>query len=189
MPARTSLLLAAGLLAACRPQSPTPPAPAAPAVAPPAAPAPSPAPSPADELDRMDARAPVPLLPMMANHQKQNMRGHLGAVEQVIGGLAAKDFAQVETAAGQLGLSPEMEQMCQHMGMGAPGFTDRALEFHKSADAIVGAARAKDEAKALAALDVTLKACTGCHEAYKQRVVDEAGWRAATSGAPPHHPQ
>lgn len=31
-------------------------------------------------LDGMDTRAPVPLLPMMANHQKQNMRAHLQAV-------------------------------------------------------------------------------------------------------------
>ena len=31
-------------------------------------------------LEEMDTRVAVPLLPMMANHQKQNMRDHLLAV-------------------------------------------------------------------------------------------------------------
>jgi DNA-binding MarR family transcriptional regulator len=39
-------------------------------------------------LDRMDTRAPVPLLPMMANHQKQNMRDHLVAVQEIVAALA-----------------------------------------------------------------------------------------------------
>lgn len=128
-------------------------------------------------LDQLDTRAPVPLLPMMARHQKENMRAHLGAVEQIVGAVAHGDFAAVEQGATVLGLSPEMEQMCNHMGIGAPGFTDRALAFHKSADAIGAAAREKDQAKVLAALDLTLQACTGCHETYKQRVVDEAEWQ------------
>jgi hypothetical protein len=158
---RTALI---GLAAVCLFGCPKP------AVAPPP-------PSPQQQLDRLDARAPVPLLPMMARHQKENMRAHLGAVEQIVGGVAANDFAAVEQGAATLGLSPEMEQMCHHMGIGAPGFTDRALAFHKSAEAIAEAARAKDQAKVLAALDVTLKGCTGCHETYKQKVVDDAEWQ------------
>ncbi len=163
--------LATAWLGAC-------PKPAAPPSPPPPA-----APGPHQQLDQLDARAPVPLLPMMANHQKLNMRAHLGAVEQIVGGAAANDFAAVEQGASTLGLSPEMEQMCHHMGLGAPGFTERALAFHKSADAIAEAARAKDQAKVLAALDVTLKSCTGCHETYKQRLVDDAEWQKIASAS------
>ena len=42
-------------------------------------------PSAAALLDSMDTRVPVPLLPMMANHQKQNMRDHLHAVQEIVG--------------------------------------------------------------------------------------------------------
>jgi hypothetical protein len=43
----------------------------------------------------MDQRAALPLLPMMANHQKQNMRDHLLAVQQIVAALASDDFVQV----------------------------------------------------------------------------------------------
>ena len=49
-------------------------------------------PSAPAKLDRLDMRAPVPLSPMMANHQKQNMREHLVAVQKIIAGVAANDF-------------------------------------------------------------------------------------------------
>ena len=35
-------------------------------------------------LDQLDRRARVPLLPMMAHHQKQNMRDHLLVVLEVV---------------------------------------------------------------------------------------------------------
>ena len=56
-------------------------------------------------LDSMDQRAPVPLLPMMAEHQKRNMRDHLIAVQEIVTALAAGDFAAVEqSAAGRTGV-------------------------------------------------------------------------------------
>jgi hypothetical protein len=125
----------------------------------------------------LDTRTPVPLLPMMANHQKQNMRDHLLAVQEIVAGAAVGDFAAVERASARIGYSEQMGRMCTHMGAGAPGFTERALEFHHTADGIAAAAREQDQPKVLQALGATLARCTGCHAEYKQRVVDEATWK------------
>lgn len=168
------------LVAACREAAPPPP-PAAPAPAVPAAPAPT----PAEALDGLDARKPVPLLAMMANHQKQNMREHLVAVQEIVSALAANDFAAVEKAAAKVGFSEQMGMMCNHMGAGAPGFSEQALQFHHTADGIGEAARKKDAAGVLKALDATLQTCTACHETWKQRVVSDAQWKAATGTAAP----
>ena len=91
-------------------------------------------------LDSMDTRVPVPLLPMMANHQKQNMRDHLRAVQEIVAAVGASDFDAVTRAAARIGYSEQMGQMCNHMGAGAPGFTDQALRFHHTADKIGAAA-------------------------------------------------
>lgn len=81
--------------------------------------------------------------------------------------------------------------MRTHMGAGAHGFTDMALEFHRTADTITEAARQKDKDAVVSALGRTLTKCTGCHAAYTQHVVDDAGWEAATKGQQlaPHQPK
>lgn len=141
--------------------------------------------SPQKALDALDRRTPVPLLPMMANHQKQNMRDHLVVVQQIVAGVAQGDFVSVEKAALRIAMSGETEQMCRHMGMGAPGFTEAALQFHLDADKLTEAARKKDGKQVLARLSETLVQCTSCHETFKQRVVDGAEWSEATGAAPP----
>src|SRR5690606_17695123 len=118
-------------------------------------------------LDALDDRAPVPLLPMMALHQKRNMQDHLLAVQEVVGALARDDHAAAAAAARRLGTSDEMIRQCNHMGSGAPGFTERAVAFHRTADEIGAAAEAGDTAAVLAALERTLGTCTGCHATYK----------------------
>ena len=127
-------------------------------------------------LDRMDQRTPVPLLPMMAAHQKQNMREHLEAVQKISAALAIGDFAAVKLAAEQLGSSQQMTRMCEHMGAHAPGFTEIALSFHKAADTIAESAVRQDRDAVLTAMTRTLAACTSCHSNYKQQVVDDATW-------------
>ncbi|HEX2875179.1 MAG TPA: cytochrome c [Polyangiaceae bacterium] len=122
-------------------------------------------------LDRLDERRPVPLLPMMAQHQKQNMREHLEAVQEVVAAAATGEFDKVAVAGKRLGYSEQMGRMCEHMGAGAPGFTEQALGFHHTADAIVTAAEQRDGAAVLAALAKTLRACTSCHSTYKQQLV------------------
>lgn len=132
----------------------------------------TPAATPAiDELDRLDRRAPVPLLAMMANHQKQNMREHLVAVQEIVAAAAASDFSAVESAARRIGYSEQMGRMCNHMGAAAPGFSERALAFHHTADTIASAARQRDLPGVLRALGETLSSCTSCHAAFKQQVV------------------
>src|SRR5687768_9991214 len=99
---------------------------------------------PVQPLDNLDSRQPVPLLPRMANHQKQNMRGHLEAVQGIIFGLAQNDFNSIEKAAQSMGLTNETKQMCEMMGAGAKGFSERAIDFHQSADQIAGFAKKRD---------------------------------------------
>lgn len=145
------------------------------------------APSPWAALSAMDPRRPVPLLPMMASHQKQNMRDHLLAVQEIVSALATEDYPAVERAAGRIGYSEHMGQMCTHMGAGAPGFTQQALGFHRTADRIAAAARERSRERVLTELGATLQTCTSCHAAWRQEVVDEATWRAQTASAPPTH--
>jgi len=132
-------------------------------------------------LEQMDTRVAVPLLPMMANHQKQNMRDHLLAVQEIVLAAGREDFAGIARAASRLAFSPQMGQMCTHMGAGAKGFTEQALAFHHTADSIGIAARQQDRGAVMKALGATLQACTGCHETFRQRVVDEATWSHLTS--------
>ncbi len=137
------------------------------------------------EFHEMDGRKPVPLTPMMANHQRQNMRDHLVAIEQIVGAAAQKDFDGIEKAAEKIGSSPEMAQMCNHMGAGADGFTELALGFHETADGIIEAAEGEDYDGVMSALGDTINTCTSCHAQYKQKIVTEEVWAQKTGmGAP-----
>jgi hypothetical protein len=127
-------------------------------------------------LEDLDRRTAVPLLPMMANHQRENMRDHLVAVQEIISATSTGDFAAVERTSKRIGYSEQMGRMCSHMGLGAPGFTERAIAFHRTADTITAAARQRDHAGVLTALGATLATCTGCHAEFRQQVVDEATW-------------
>jgi len=141
--------------------------------------------APAMALDDMDERTPVPLLPMMASHQKEEMRDHLLAVQEIVAALASDDFAAIERSAARIGSSEQATRMCTHMGAGAPEFAEQALEFHRSADGISAAARDRDRGRVLRELGATLEACTSCHARWKQQVVDEPTWRRLTSATPP----
>lgn len=143
------------------------------------------APEPSALLDLMDARSPLPLLPEMAQHQKESMRDHLVAVQEIVAALAAGDFAAVESAAARIGFSERTGAMCRHMGAAAPGFTEQALGFHRTADRIAAAARERDRARVLGALGETLDTCTTCHATWKQEIVDEPTWKRLTSAEPP----
>ncbi len=138
---------------------------------------------PVAALNAMDPRTPVPLQPMMAWHQKQNMQQHLVAIQRITGGLAGKNWDEIARAASMIESSPQMQQMCQHMGAGAKGFTKLALEFHRRADAIGVAARAHDSVGVLRATSNTLKTCTGCHATFRQDVVDASTWQARTGSS------
>jgi hypothetical protein len=69
----------------------------------------------------------------------------------------------------------------------APGFAEQALAFHRSADGIVAAARARDAPRVLSELGATLATCTSRHETWKQLVVDEATWQRLANSREPSH--
>jgi HAMP domain-containing protein len=58
------------------------------------------------------------------------------------------------------------------------------------ADSIATAARKHDRPAVMTALGTTLQTCTACHEAFRERVVDQATWSRLTSMPAPtgHHP-
>jgi len=136
-------------------------------------------------LDALDQRTPVPLLPMMANHQKQNMRDHLVAVGQIVAAVSTQDFDGVQKAAKRIGYSEQMGMMCQHMGAAAPGFTELSLKFHHTADAIGEAAKRRDSDGVLQSLGDTVALCTSCHQTFKQQIVSDAAWSALMKTSPP----
>jgi hypothetical protein len=131
-------------------------------------------------LDQTDHRKPLILPAMMAAHQRQNMRQHLVAVQEIASALAGDDFAGVERVAKKLGYSEQMGQMCNMMGAATPGFTPMALNFHHTADGIADAARRHDRSAVLTALGNTLATCTTCHATFRQEVVDEKTWQGLT---------
>jgi len=147
------------------------------------------APTPDDDdpiraVAELDGRTAVPLLPPMAVHMREQMREHLVTIQAISAALADDDLERAAVAADTLGTSPTSGMMCEHMGAGAPGFTERGLEMHRSADAIATAARAGDHAGTLRALSATLSNCTGCHATYRQEIVSSAEWTRRT--APSH---
>lgn len=127
--------------------------------------------SPSEALDELDQRRPVPLLPVMAKHQKENMREHLQTVQELVLATAVEDFDKVAEVAKRMGFSESMGRMCEHMGAGAPGFTEQALAFHHTADEIATAASNRNGPAVLLALSKTLRACTTCHATFKQQLV------------------
>jgi cytochrome c556 len=142
-----------------------------------AAPAPSAAPA------SLDARTPVPLTAMMAQHQKQEMRDHLRAIQEITAALATDDFDGVAKAASRIGWSEQQAAMCKHMGAGAPGFAAVGEQFHKTADGIAAAAQQRDRAAVIAAVGATLERCVGCHDTYRQEIVDDAAFAKLGGGS------
>jgi len=138
---------------------------------------------PISELNALDPRRPLPLQPMMAWHQKQNMQDHLVAIERIVDALAREDWEAIGLASERIESSPQMQQMCEHMGAGADGFTEMALDFHRKADAIGEAADARDAQAVLRATSNTLQACTSCHSTYRQEIVDAEAWTSRTGQA------
>ena len=141
--------------------------------------------NPYETLAQLDGRTPVPLLPMMANHQKQEMRQHLVAIQKIVAGISKHDFAAIEQAAKPIESSPKMAKLCHRMGAGAQGFTPRALHFHKTADRIGSAAKQKDMPAVIKALGATLQTCADCHSRFQQHPVSPQIWKKKTGMAPP----
>lgn len=140
---------------------------------------------PAVSDDMVEERRPLPLLPMMAEHQKQMMRDHLGAVQEIVTALSLDRFDAVQQAASRLGYTEEAGRVCRRIGAASPAFTAQALAFHHLADGILAAARERSRDRVLVELSTTLQACRACHAHWKQEIVDQSTWDhlASTSEA------
>jgi hypothetical protein len=123
----------------------------------------------------------------MAWHQKQSMMQHLVVIQRIIAAAAREDWKAVAEAAKGIEASNSERQTCEHMGAGAEGFTELALDFHDRASLIGRAAEARDAAGVLEATANTLQACTSCHATYRQDVVDEESWQERTGDHVPAH--
>ena len=177
-----SVSLALALLAGCSRTSPD----AAHEVAPPAEPKAAPA-STARTSAGLDKRTPLPLTEMMATHQKQEMRDHLRVVQEITAALGKDDFVAIATSAARIAWSEKQAMMCGHMGAGAPGFAAMGEQFHHTADRIVEAAKQRDRAGVATALGATLETCVGCHDQYRQDIVDTEAF-SKLGGAMDHMP-
>ncbi len=129
-----------------------------------------------EELEALDPRTPVPLLAMMAWHQKQNMMQHLVVIERIIAATAERDWAKVKEVARAIEASESERRSCEHMGAHASGFTQLALEFHDRAAEIGRAAARENTEQVLLATSHTVSACTACHAQYRQQIVDLPTW-------------
>lgn len=156
------------LLIGCDRSSASPPP-----ASPPPAPAPTTAPRAAPQANAFDQRTPVPLSPMMAAHQKEQMRDHLRVVQEIAGALAVENYEAIAASTGRIASSEQQSMMCAHMGAGAPGFAELGEELHRTADGIITAAKRRDRAAVAAALEATLTKCVGCHETYRQEIVED----------------
>ena len=109
--------------------------------------------------------------------------------------------AMWDDRARRLGIGDHVRWACRPFGDAPPSpaqFTaliDEVLALHAEAplalavvDSLAAFLTARSESDAdgvMRALDSTLKACTACHETFRQQVVDEATWTTLTSSQTP----
>lgn len=113
-----------------------------------------------------DKRIALDLSPQMKQHQLAMMREHLASVQMIVSLMAQQDFKEAaHVAHAKLGLTDEMDEMCESVGN--EEFSKLGLAFHKSADALAETLKTKNMTNSLQALDKTLNYCVQCHSTFK----------------------
>ncbi len=116
-----------------------------------------------------DSRTSLNLPAPMRRNQLAMMRGHLQAVDAIVGYLAEGKFdAASKVAHEKLGLTPEMKKMCDMLGKRNSHFRDMGLAFHRSADKLGEILKTGDIQRSLAALHRTMNYCVQCHATFRQ---------------------
>ena len=116
----------------------------------------------------MDNRISLGLSPEMKQHQLENMRSHMAAVQSIVGHLANHEFDQAaQVAHSKLGLTEEMKKMCSTMSSNE-NFGELGMAFHQSGDQLGDVLQGKDMKKSLQALQTTLGYCVQCHSTFRQ---------------------
>lgn len=114
-----------------------------------------------------DNRISLHLPPHKAQHQLMNMRSHLKAVQSITSLIAQNKMDSASVIAhAQLGLTPEMKQMCTSFGNSE--FESLGMGFHKSADVLSNVLKTGNIEKSLQALSNTLNYCVQCHAKFQQ---------------------
>jgi len=114
-----------------------------------------------------DERGSLGLDEAAKQHQLANMRSHLEALESIIAALGAERFDDAAaTARKRLGLTPEMQQMCNMFSNAQ--FREAGFAFHRQADTMAEEFESHDISRSLAALSRTTQHCTSCHAQFRQ---------------------
>lgn len=114
-----------------------------------------------------DTRISLGLSPMMKQHQLANMRGHIEAIQKIVGLIAAGKFDNAsEIAHSDLGLTDKMKKMCS-MFTNAD-FRQLGFAFHKSADQLAVVLKTRNTQQSLQALHTTMHYCVQCHATFRQ---------------------
>jgi len=114
-----------------------------------------------------DDRISLNLPAGMKQHQLENMRSHLEAVQSIIGLLAKGNYDKASGIAhNKLGLTPEMKKMCNMFENS--DFKAMGLAFHKQADELGDVLKTGDMKRSLIALHATMNSCVQCHATFRQ---------------------
>lgn len=119
------------------------------------------------EMSVADTRVSLELSAEMKQHQLSNMRGHVEAIRSIVGLMSEKKFAEASSVAhSQLGLTPEMQSMCDMFSN--ENFRKMGYAFHKSGDELGDVLKTKNVNKSLRALNKTMGYCVECHATFRQ---------------------
>lgn len=119
------------------------------------------------EASVADTRISLELSPKMKQHQLSNMRGHVEAIKNITGLMAENKFEEAaKVAHSQLGLTPEMQSMCDMFSN--ENFRKLGYAFHKSGDDLGDILRSKNVNESLRALNKTMQYCVECHATFRQ---------------------
>lgn len=119
------------------------------------------------EMNVMDMRTSLKLPAEMRQHQLSNMREHVEAIKTIVALMAENKFEKAsKTAHTKLGLTPEMQAMCDMFDN--EDFRVLGRSFHKSGDDLGDALLTRDVNASLQALSETMQYCVECHAAFRQ---------------------
>ena len=118
-----------------------------------------------DSID--DGRISLHLNPMQKQHQLENMRSNLEAIQNILWLIAEDKYDQAAALAEKdLGSSTEMRLMCASFGN--KHFEEMGNNFHKSADEMSEIFKRKNKKESLEAISITMNYCVQCHATFRQ---------------------
>ncbi len=114
-----------------------------------------------------DERISLGNSPEVKQHQLANMRGHVKAIQTITKLLSEDKFNEASKIAHEkLGLTPEMEKMCNMFDNAE--FRKMGRAFHESGDKLGDILKTGNMSKSLEAMNDTLNYCVQCHATFRQ---------------------